>query len=244
MGYVKDRFSKMQTARTVVDKDWGIYQTMIDAVLVPYPDGRSSSNVPLASSLIELYVAEASKMKTEYSFKADTSKQKTNAKALEYAWKYDYRKNKRDKEFNEAEYIAAGFGTSIIYTGFESYEKSQQDPIVGDDMNITWVENTFKCEEIIIKNIDIRDFYIDDTAKNSIEDATDCIYVQWMPYERFQNLKNSPLYKNIDKISPTQYSTENQTFTTEEEETKSGEYVKLMHYWNIEKDAYMIIAND
>jgi hypothetical protein len=107
MGFVKDRFSKMQSARTVVDKDWGIYQTMIDAVLVPYPDGRSSSNVPLASSLIELYVSEAAKMKTEFQFRADSSKEKTNARALEHAWKYDFRKNKRIKEFNEAEYIAA-----------------------------------------------------------------------------------------------------------------------------------------
>lgn len=107
MSYVKNRFEKMRTARSVVDKDWDIYQTMIDAVLVPYPDGRSSSNVPLASSLIELYVSEASKMKTVFNFKGETRKHKTNAKALEYAWKYLWRKNKLDKVFSDSEYIAA-----------------------------------------------------------------------------------------------------------------------------------------
>ena len=71
---------------------------------------------------------------------------------------------------------------------------------MGEDMNITWKTSTFKKEEIIVKNIDIRDFYIDDTAKNSIDDATDCVYIQWIPFERFKNLENSPIYKNIDKV--------------------------------------------
>lgn len=111
-------------------------------------------------------------------------------------------------------------------------------------MNISWKTSVFKKEEIIVKNIDIRDFYIDDSAKDSIEDATDCSYIQWMPFERFQNLKNSPIYKNIDKVAPINYSSENHTFTTDEEDVKTGDYVKLMHYWNIEKDCYIIIAND
>ena len=72
--YVKNRIAAMQAARTVVDKDWDIYQTMIDAIWTPYPDERSSSTVPLASSIIELFVAEATKIKTEFNFKAETSK--------------------------------------------------------------------------------------------------------------------------------------------------------------------------
>ena len=70
--YVKTRIAAMQAARTVVDKDWDIYQTMIDAIWTPYPDERSSSTVPLASSIIELFVAEATKIKTEFNFKAET----------------------------------------------------------------------------------------------------------------------------------------------------------------------------
>lgn len=95
-----------------------------------------------------------------------------------------------------------------------------------------------------MRNVDIRDFYIDDSAKNSIDDATDCILIQWIPYERFQNFKNSPVYKNIDKVAPRQYSTENHSFVNDEEMSKTGSFVKLTHYWNIEKDAYMVIANN
>lgn len=100
---------------------------MIDAVFTPYPDERSSSVVPLASSIIELFVADAIKIPTEYRFRGETSKHTTNAKALEYVWKYDYRKENRKKVFNENEYITAGFGTSVIYTGYDEYEKLQKD---------------------------------------------------------------------------------------------------------------------
>ena len=72
--FVIKRISDMQQARVVVDRDRNIYQTMIDAIWTPYPDERSSSTVPLASSIIELCVAEATKIKTEFNFKAETSK--------------------------------------------------------------------------------------------------------------------------------------------------------------------------
>jgi len=59
----------MKIARQNVDSNWETYQTMIDAIFVPYNDSRSSSVVPLAASLIELYVAETLKLKTQYKFK-------------------------------------------------------------------------------------------------------------------------------------------------------------------------------
>jgi hypothetical protein len=103
--YVSRRFNDMKTARTVVDKNWDIYQTMIDAVFTPYPDERSSSTVPLASSIIELFVAEAIKIPTDFQFRSETSEHATNAKALEYVWKYDWRTKKRKKVFVDEEYI-------------------------------------------------------------------------------------------------------------------------------------------
>ena len=105
--YIKKRFYEMQQARTVIDKDWETYQTMIDAIYTPYPDERSSSVVPLASSLIELYVAETSKIDTKYTFRSENSENTTQARALEYVWKYDWRKKARKKEFLDNEYITA-----------------------------------------------------------------------------------------------------------------------------------------
>ena len=97
----------MQQGRTIVDKDWDTWQSMIEAIFTPYPDERSSSVVPLASAIIELYIAEALKLQTMFEFKAETSDHSTNAKALEHVWKYDFRKNNRKKAFIENEYIAA-----------------------------------------------------------------------------------------------------------------------------------------
>jgi len=158
------RFAEMQQARTGVDKYRSTYQKMIDAIFTPYPDERSSSTVPLASSIIELYVSEALKIQTEYIFKAENSEYSANAKALEYVRKYDRRKNRRKKEFLENEYICAGYGTSVIYTGFEAYNKTQKDPIIGDDMTLTWKQVDYKEEKIIVKNIDIRNFYLDNQS--------------------------------------------------------------------------------
>lgn len=67
--FMSQRFQDMQATRTIVDRNWDVYQTMIEAIREPYPDERSSSEVPLASALIELFVADALKLQTEYNFK-------------------------------------------------------------------------------------------------------------------------------------------------------------------------------
>ena len=36
--FVKDRFMRMQESRSVVDKDWEVYQKMMEAVYRPYED--------------------------------------------------------------------------------------------------------------------------------------------------------------------------------------------------------------
>ncbi len=244
LDFVSQRFNDMKTSRQVVDKDRWLYQEMINAVYEPYPDERSSSTVPLASSLIELYVAEASKMQTEYTFKSETEKENNNAKILEYVWEYDFRKNNRKKEFIGNEYTTAAFWTSVIYTWYESYNKTQFDPIMNDEWQVEFIETQIDKSKIIVKNVDIRQFFIDNQAIEGIEDATDCIFVQRMWVDKFNNFKSNPLYKNIDKVNPSWYSNENKSFTTEEEKSKTWDYVKVMHYWNVEKDEYVVIAND
>lgn len=244
LAFVQKRFTAMQAARTVVDRDWDKYQQMIDAIFEPYPDERSSSTVPLASAMIELYVAEAQKIKTEFKFKWETSKYKHKAKAIEYVWNYDWRKNKRDKAMNEWEYIAAWFGTQVMFTGYESYTKWQWDMKMSDINEVEWVWKEYEVSNILLGNADIRNFYIDDEVIDNIDQASDCMYDQWLSYSKFKNLENSVWYKDIDKVVPRWYSTENNTFTTPEQRVKQGNYVRLRNYWNIEKDMYVVIAND
>lgn len=244
ISYVLWRFEEMKSARTVVDKYRDVYQDMIEAVFVEYPDERSSSVVPLASSMIELYVADAMKIETQFLFKSETSDYQTNAKALEYVWKYDWRKNARKKVFNENEYITAWFGTSVLYTGFEQYEKEQQDLVgIDDNMTLKWEKKTIKKEEIIVKNVDIRNFYVDNHAMSSFDEAVDCIHRERISYDKFKKYATNPLYKNTEYVKPREYSNEYHWFTTEEEMVKQGNYVELLRYRNVEKDAFIVLAN-
>lgn len=241
--YVSRRFKDMKNSRTIVDKDWETYQTMIDAVFTPYPDGRSSSTVPLSTAMLELYVAEALKIPTDYQFRSETSETATNAKALEYVWKYDWRTKKRKKVMTEEEYICGGFGTSIKYTGFESTIITQHDYDISEDLKPIWNKKEIKDESIIVANVDIRDFYIDNTAKNGIEDAGDCIWLDWISYDKFQELKWNIFYRNIEKVAPRNWSTEDKPFLVSEEDTKTGDYVRRIRYYSVDKDAYMELAN-
>ena len=144
----------MQQARIMVDKNWDIYQQMIDAIWMPYPgqDERSSSNVPLASSIIELAVAEATKIKTKYNFIPESSKYTANTRAFEYVWKHLWRKNNWDRPISKAEYICFGFGDVPLYVGYDSYSKVQSDAIVDPETgDITWEENTIEKEGIVMQ---------------------------------------------------------------------------------------------
>lgn len=94
----------MQQSRSIIDSEWGLYQEMLDAIYEPYGDERSSSSVPLATALLELFVAEAMKLKTQFIFKGGTKEHKMNAEAFEYVWKDDWRRQKRDREIIKNEY--------------------------------------------------------------------------------------------------------------------------------------------
>ena len=64
-----------------------------------------------------------------------------------------------------------------------------------------------------------------------------------MTWDKFQNFKTNKLYKNVDQIKPKQYQNDYKTFVMEEETIKTGEYVELIHYRNVDKDMYVVLAN-
>lgn len=106
---VLSRFQDMKTYRANFDKARDIYNDMIEAILKPYGDDRSKSAVPLISALTELFVAEATKINTQFNIKSELNKYSNQAKALDFVWKYDWRKNNRKREITDNEYITAWF---------------------------------------------------------------------------------------------------------------------------------------
>lgn len=56
-------------------------------------------------------------------------------------------------------------------------------------MTYTWEPRTFKEEKIVTENVDIRNFYIDNQAISSFEQANDCFLRTWIGWENFQYFK-------------------------------------------------------
>lgn len=106
----------------------------------------------------------------------------------------------------------------MIYTGYESYTKTQSDPVINAETNeIEREEKTIDVRNIILRDIDIRKFYPDNRVINDFDTAEDCVYRERETYDKFLNLKNNPLYKDIDKVVPKAYSNEYASFTTLED---------------------------
>ena len=159
-------------------------------------------------------------------------------------WKYDWRTEKRQQTFDQSEYIVAGFGTQIMHTGFVQNSYTQTDMTVGDDMMPTFSERTETESKIIIKDLDIRNVWLDNHAIDSVEQMGDWFYEERMSYDKFKLLEGNPMYTDIDKVNSVGYSHSNTTFTTIEEDSKQGKYVKITKYENVDKDRYIEIAND
>lgn len=243
LDYVRNRVVSMKAWRTAVDKDWSIYQKMIEARHQPYPDERSSSTVPLASALTELYVAEAIKIRTDFRFKWEWEN-KIRAQAFEHVWKYDWRVNKRQFWLDESEYTVAMFGTTVLYTWYEKNTYTQKDPTIWDDLIWKFTEKTIVDENIILKEIDLRYVWFDNHCWWYIEDASDACYEQWISKEQFDLLKWNKLYNNLDKVGVVWFSNDTYTFLVDEEKIREWDFVKFTHYWNKDKDMYVCYAND
>ncbi len=237
-------FSDMMRARSVIDRRRQDYQVMMDADPKFYGDDRSSSTVPLASAVIELFVAKASKIQTEFIIKPESTKYKKAAKVKQTVWDYDWRVNKRREEIIDNEYTTGVYGWSIMRSGFE-IEKIKQFELeeVKEDGEMIWKENIITDEKIILENIDPRSFYMDNNATKGIKTAKKCMVRKRMGYDEFLDLENNKLYKNIEFVRPKGYTAEFMPYTTREEASREGDFVEIREYWNLKNDIYCVWAN-
>jgi len=224
--------------------NWPIYKKQIDAIYKDYPDGRSSSVIPLASTIIELGIAEELNVPLDYSFRSDADEEKYKSEALEIVWNHLYMVNNYDWETIRNAYTTWGYGTGILYTNYVRTIKQQYETNYDSISGPTYDKKYLIKNDIVVQNFDIARFYPDNRVIN-FDDSIDCIATQTISYEEFQNFKNNPMYKNCGKITgvgyyDVQYSPSN---PSEEEKTKTGKFVHLLNYWNVQKDWYMCIAN-
>lgn len=237
-------FTDMIKARSVIDKDWPSYQRMMEAIPRGYQDDRSNSTVPLASAVIELFVAKASKIQTEFIIKGDNSKYKKAAKIRQNVWDWDWRVNNRKEEIIDNEYTTAWFWWSIMRTWFEVETVDQFElEEVKEDGEMIWNSKPITEEKIILENIDPRSFYMDNNTTKGIKTAKKCMVRKWMWYDEFLDLKNNKLYKNIEYVKPKNYTANYMPYTTREEASKDGKFVEIREYRNLKDDIYCVWAN-
>ncbi len=242
--HVQTRLTAMRIDRATYDKDWSYYWTMYEAIIKGYWDDRSKSTVPLLRAIVEYYKAEAIRMPTDFIIKAENSNNEDKAKLLDYVRKYDRRRNNRKKEFNEQEDVAAILWGSIMMVSYEKYDIYQKDPIINDLWKLSWQKKKIPISKILVKNIDPRDFYMDNNSIKWIEDSDDCILIQEVNYEEAVMVTKNSGYKNIEYVNPSTYQSTYQPFVTQEEIGKRGNFVQWIKYWCVSKDMYIEIMNN
>lgn len=245
--FIKKRRSSMKIKRSIIDKQWKVFVKQFEALFVPYSDGRAASNVPLERAIIELFVAEAIKRPTNFNFNwaiwFDFQE-----RILEKVWEIDWSINNRNNEILNNEYLTAIFWTSIIYTWFEKTFRVIEDFdwVNDDDWKIKFKRKLQTKCDILMKNIDIRDFWIDDRA-NSMDEAIDCIYETYITYEEFLWYKLDVNYdqSSLNGVTATESKDKDRVFIFREEQWNShSKYVKITKYWNTKLDRYYEVAND
>lgn len=245
VAFVMKRFNDMDSKRQLIANDWELDQQQYEAIWKPYSDWRSSSNVPLERSIIELFVAEAIKRPTKFRISGEYWYD-FQGKIFDKVWKRDWKVNDRNNTILDNEYITALFWTSILYSWFELKHRIIEDfDWISDDWKIEFIRKLETKGNIILDNVDIRHFWIDEKA-HKIDEAVDCIVEEYITQEEFNTYKHNKFYKNTDTEIASYFFHDNKyTFITEEERWDwESKYIKLTHYWNEDLDKYMVIANN
>lgn len=245
LGFIARRFSDMQTQRSLDDKDWDIYQIQFEARHRFYKDGRFSSNVPLEYAVVEQYVSEANARKTLFKFDALTAQELPKVERFRTVWDYDWLNEDRDNEIDDNEYLTAIFWISYIFNGFETKDHIISDPLpdLWEDWEILFEKKFRRQSKIILKNLDVRNVYVDDRA-TKIEDAVDCIIVELISPEEFKAFRFNKNFKNFDQVANSSNDDFKVYFNKDETGFTDTKKIKLKHYFNIESDRYIVTAND
>ena len=231
----------MKIDRNIYDKNWPVYQKMIDAIFQQYADGRASSTVPLATALIELGVSEELAMPLDYKFEAKQEEQ-AQRDTFEEVWENLWRTNNYAWEELKSSYDCWGIGTSVDFMHFERTIQEQNNPLLSNTFDLAWQKQFLVKNQISLERFDYRRFWADNRVTN-FDLATDCIAVQVVSIDAFRTLAGNPVYKNIDKVAPQSYYDGDVNTYSQEEKAKQGKFVQLIHYYDIVRDCYIVVAN-
>lgn len=242
LNWVLKRFQDMRSFRTRIDTDWQLFQLISESKFYPYADWRTRVNVPVLRALIELFVSEATTRRIDKKINPVWMSDLDKAEAMNKVWEYDWNKNRRDEAMTEAEYKCATFWTVAYLTDFLQTSRVIEDPDdVNDDWEIKFTKKLMTQWKIILKTLDIRNVYWDDRVTN-FDDANDEIYIEYLTPEMFEAEKENKNYKNLQYVW-TWTKTDQVYFNWEDLGRINTGLIEKMHYWNKQKDRYIVIFN-
>lgn len=199
LGKILQRYERMRSARSIVDRYWQTAMLQYEAQYVPYADGRARSNVPLEWAIVELFVSEAGSRDSTQQLKAvgetDIKKVEAMRRVLDYV-KTQYGIK---KELYKNEYLTAIIGTGFYLTKFAKNTRIVNDTrfdVLGKPI---YTKRRIDNNQIQIKALDPRYVYLDDRT-NDFADDNDQIYIDYITPEELQSMKLDPTYKNIDSV--------------------------------------------
>lgn len=241
LGKILQRYERMRSARSIVDRYWQTAMLQYEAQYVPYADGRARSNVPLEWAIVELFVSEASSRDSTQQLKAvgetDIKKVEAMRRVLDYV-KTQYGIK---KELYKNEYLTAIIGTGFYLTKFAKNSRIVNDTRFDALGKPIYTKRQIDNNQIQIKAVDPRYVYLDDRT-NDFADDNDQIYIDYITPEELQSMKLDPTYKNIDSVKLFQ-KTDTVFWTNEERWKMNNEIIERLHYFNKASDSYTIIAN-
>lgn len=105
------RYDRMRSARTIIDRWWYMAQLQFEAQFIPYADGRARSNVPLEWAITELFVAEAVNRESKPIIQAIGESDISKAEVMKRVLDYIEMQSAIKEQLYKNEYITALFGT-------------------------------------------------------------------------------------------------------------------------------------
>lgn len=236
------RYDRMRSARTIIDRWWYMAQLQFEAQFIPYADGRARSNVPLEWAITELFVAEAVNRESKPIIQAIGESDISKAEVMKRVLDYIEMQSAIKEQLYKNEYITALFGTGFYLTAFTKNTRVINDVDFDDNGDEVYKKKLLEKNRIIIKALDPRNVYLDDRTTD-FNDDNDQILIDYITPEQLQSYKYDKNYKNIDKVGLGGGKNDLVFFTNEELGKMNDQVVEIMHYWNKQADKYVVIAN-
>jgi len=252
---VYQRYSDMKSFRlggesapTNFEDDWDSWEKLYMGRQPERKEGdwRSKIIVPMAYSLVESVMSDASEQSFGPLFKPVEEDDAAKADLVKHIVEYTMSKGNFKTEYEKAEKSACIFGTGILQEYWKSERRILKDLVKFDknkDIQEYKEYEQTDFDDVYAESVNIRDFYIDEAADDfdGPKAARDCIRRYIISANTFQRLYGKE-YEN-SKYVISGGDTSRYEFYKAPKGINDDE-VEMLWYWNREEDKLIIVCND